>query len=234
MSTEAATSKDKYIFTGDDREQYTKGALEISDVNLENPFKTFHQWFDEAKAQKITADAVCLSTAEIPSGRVSSRMVLLKELDDTGFVIYSNFGTSRKSRDLESNNHASLCFWYEKMERSVRVEGTTERLTPAVSQVYFDTRPVGSRIGAWASPQSKHLEDRSELEDLVKSIRTKFSADGKEDSDKSVKIPVPEYWGGLRIIPERIEFWQGRANRQHDRVSLAKKGSRWEAERLAP
>jgi pyridoxamine 5'-phosphate oxidase len=120
------------------------------------------------------------------------------------------------------------------MERSVRVEGTTERLTPSESQIYFDTRPVGSRIGAWASPQSQRLSDRSELEQRVKDFSTKFNPENKDDLDKSVKIPVPEYWGGLRIIPERIEFWQGRKNRQHDRVSLVKNEGRWEAERLAP
>ncbi|CCG83126.1 Pyridoxamine 5'-phosphate oxidase [Taphrina deformans PYCC 5710] len=274
MSGITGASSDKYIFTGGQREQYTKGRLEASDIDASSPFPTFHKARTghgvpaaererEAKAAGVTADAVCLSTAALPSGRVSSRMVLLKELDRTGFVIYSNFGTSRKSADLATNQQAyvhrlwffldlndgttpaqltfacrSLCFWYEGMERSVRVEGTTERLTDAESQVYFDTRPVGSRIGAWASPQSSVIHDRDELDHRVQEVRATFQVG--EDDQTHTKIPVPSFWGGLRIVPQRVEFWSGRNNRLHDRLVMTRQaggqgdGAKWELERLAP
>lgn len=153
-------------------------------------------------------------------------MVYLKELDHKGFVIYSNFGTSKKSRDLESNKWASLTFWWQEQERQVRVEGLTERLTKEESQVYFDTRIRGSRIGAWASKQSQILSDRAELEGWVKDIESKF-----EDVEQ---IPVPDFWGGLRILPEIIEFWQGRDSRLHDRFQYTRQGDSWKIVRLSP
>jgi len=174
-------------------------------------------------------ETVCLSTASLPSGRVSARIVYLKELDDKGFVIYSNFDTSKKSKDLESNKWASLTFWWREQERQVRVEGITERLSPEESQVYFDTRIRGSRIGAWASKQSQVLEGREELEGWVKDVESKF--EGQE------KIPVPEFWGGLRIRPEMVEFWQGRDSRLHDRFQYTKvegEGGPWKIDRLSP
>jgi len=158
-------------------------------------------------------------------------MVYLKELDSNGFIIYSNFGTSKKSRDLEENGWASLTFWWRELERQVRVEGKTERLTREESQVYFDTRIRGSRIGAWASRQSQVLEGREELEGWVDEIEKKF--EGEE------KIPCPEFWGGLRIKPEMVEFWQGRESRLHDRFQYLKvevegKDPEWKIERLSP
>jgi len=158
-------------------------------------------------------------------------MVYLKELDNNGFIIYSNFGTSKKSRDLEENGWASLTFWWRELERQVRVEGKTERLTREESQVYFDTRIRGSRIGAWASRQSQVLEGREELEGWVDEIEKKF--EGEE------KIPCPEFWGGLRIKPEMVEFWQGRESRLHDRFQYLKvevegKDPEWKIERLSP
>jgi pyridoxamine 5'-phosphate oxidase len=204
-------------------------------------------------------ETVCLSTSHLPTGRVSSRMVYLKELDSRGFVIYSNFGTSHKQRDIESNRYASLCFWWKPMERQVRVEGTVERLTDRESQTYFDTRARGSRLGAWASQQSSILkpqpqsksddqqtstsdpkmkesddDGRAELEQRVCDIEQRF--EGQEH------IPVPPFWGGLRIIPELIEFWQGRDSRLHDRFQYTKvegdekdgKEALWRIERLSP
>lgn len=170
-------------------------------------------------------------------------MVYLKELDAEGFVVYSNFGTSRKARDLASNPWASLTFWWEGLERQVRVEGPATRLSREESQKYFDTRVRGSRIGAWASRQSQVLppaedveedDGRAKLEGWVKEVEEKF--EGQE------QIPVPEFWGGLRIVPESVEFWQGRQSRLHDRFLYTKKdaatdgsgGDEWQLERLSP
>ena len=182
---------------------------------------------------------------------MSSRIVYLKELDSQGFVIYSNFGTSRKAADLATNPWASLTFWWEGLERQVRVEGRTQRLTREESQLYYDTRVRGSRIGAWASRQSQVLrpsdsaaregdsandpvqdDGRKELEGWVRDTEKKF--EGEE------QIPVPEFWGGLRIIPESVEFWQGRQNRLHDRFLYTREETPregavvWTLNRLSP
>lgn len=154
-------------------------------------------------------------------------MVYLKELDTKGFVIYSNWGTSKKAHDVETNPHASLTFWWRELERQVRVEGKVERMTSEESQVYYDTRIRGSRIGAWASRQSKVLEEREELEKQVEEVEKRF--EGKD------KIPVPEFWGGLRVIPDMVEFWQGRPSRLHDRFQYTKVGEgEWKIDRLSP
>ena len=158
-------------------------------------------------------------------------MVYMKELDARGFVIYSNWDTSRKAADVASNPHAALTFWWRELERQVRVEGHVERLTSDESQVYYDTRIRGSRIGAWASQQSKVLQGREELEKRVEDVEKRF--DGKDS------IPVPEFWGGLRVIPEVVEFWQGRPSRLHDRFRytwIEKEGGEgaWKVDRLSP
>lgn len=174
-------------------------------------------------------ETLVLSTASLPSGRVSARTVYLKELDPTGFVIYSNFGTSRKSQDLRGNPWASLTFYWREMERQVRVEGVTERLVPEESQRYFDTRIRGSRIGAWASRQSEVIEHRSTLEERVSEVEKRF--EGQE------KIPVPEFWGGLRVRPVYVEFWQGRESRLHDRFVYERESvdsEVWTVKRLSP
>ncbi len=184
-------------------------------------------------------------------------MVYLKELDSTGWVIYSNWGTSQKAKDFETNKWVSLCFWWKGLERQVRVEGKGERLSSEESQRYYETRARGSRIGAWASQQSSVLkprkergggkevngseeadgqeedDGRSELDEQVKDVEKRF--DGQED------IPVPEFWGGLRVVPEMVEFWQGRESRLHDRLRYEKveqgkgdSGGEWKIERLSP
>lgn len=169
-----------------------------------------------------------LSTASLPAGRITSRYVYLKELDARGFVIYSNWGTSRKAADIASNPQAALAFWWPELERQVRVEGAVERLSPAESQVYFDTRIRGSRVGAWASRQSRVLESREQLVGWVKEAEKRF--EGQE------QIPVPEFWGGIRIVPDRMEFWQGRESRLHDRFEYVKEegGEEWKIQRLSP
>lgn len=163
-------------------------------------------------------------------------MVYLKELDASGgFVVYTNLGTSRKAADLATNPHASLVFWWEALQRQVRVEGRAARLTREESQAYFDTRVRGSRVGAWASRQSQVLvpeggedDGRAQLEGWVKEAEGRFASEEQ--------IPVPEFWGGLRIVPERVEFWQGRENRLHDRFTYEKQedGEGWTLERLSP
>lgn len=178
---------------------------------------------------------------------MSARVVYMKELDPKGFVIYSNFGTSGKAKDLfgskdgssTGNPWASLVFWWESMERQIRVEGKAERIAAAESQAYFDTRVRGSRIGAWSSRQSAVLkpdpavegdDGRATLENWVNETKAKF--EGVED------IPVPDFWGGLRIVPERFEFWQGRQNRLHDRFVYDRVredgGEKWTLERWSP
>ncbi|TKA25868.1 hypothetical protein B0A50_05623 [Salinomyces thailandicus] len=208
-------------------QQYTKGQLDLHQLDA-NPLTQFNSWFTHAQAEKVhQPETVTLSTSHLPSGRVSARMVYLKEVDPTGFIVYSNFATSRKAADIQSNAHAALTFWWHELERQVRVEGPCERLTDAESQVYYDTRIRGSRVGAWASPQSAVLRDRGELEDRVKEVEERFK--GVEG------IPVPGFWGGLRVVPETVEFWQGRESRLHDRFRYVRsEGGEWKIDRLSP
>lgn len=221
------------------------------DLEVQDPIAQFHKWFVAASdpATDVLHPETCaLSTASLPSGRVSARMVYMKELDARGFVIYSNFGTSGKARDIlgpetgdqQPNPWASLVFHWESLERQVRIEGKAERLTPEESQAYYDTRVRGSRIGAWASRQSAVLkpdasiegdDGRAQLEKWVQETEKRF--EGVEH------IPCPDYWGGLRIVPERIEFWQGRQNRLHDRFVYDRMAGddgkeTWSLERLSP
>jgi pyridoxamine 5'-phosphate oxidase len=209
--------------------QYTKGALDRADL-LPSPTDQFHKWFQEAQEAKVyQPETVTFSTASLPSGKVSARMVYMKELDERGFVIYSNWDTSRKASDVNSNPYAALTFWWRELERQVRVEGPVERLTSEESQVYYDTRIRGSRIGAWASQQSKAIEGREELEKRVEDVEARFG--GKDE------IPVPDFWGGLRVVPEAVEFWQGRPSRLHDRFRYEKvggEGGEWKVQRLSP
>lgn len=154
-------------------------------------------------------------------------MLYLKELDTRGFVVYGNWGTSRKAADIETNSWVALTFYWRELERQVRVEGKVEKLSQDESQQYFDTRARGSRIGAWASEQSKVLGEREELERRVEEVEKKF--EGEE------RIPVPGFWGGIRIVPELFEFWQGRDSRLHDRLRYEKsEDGAWKVERLSP
>ncbi|KAK3079609.1 hypothetical protein LTS18_004420 [Coniosporium uncinatum] len=214
-------------------QQYTRGRLDLTSLSP-SPFTQFHTWFAAAQSSNVhQPETVCLSTAHLPSGKVSARYVYLKELDERGWVVYSNWATSRKSEDVRSNAHAALAFWWHEMERQVRVEGTCERMTREESQVYYDTRVRGSRLGAWASRQSEVLESRGVLERRVEEVERRFEGDER--------IPVPEFWGGLRVVPEVVEFWQGRESRLHDRFRYRRVGrgegkgeGEWKIERLSP
>lgn len=241
----------------------TSGGLHRRDLDAHSPIAQFHTWFGaaqayrrpdapppsssspaEAEAGAIAHPETCtLSTASLPSGRVSSRMVYLKELDASGFVVYSNFGTSRKAADLATNPHAALVFWWEALERQVRVEGRAERLRRDESQRYYDTRVRGSRVGAWASRQSAVLRPaggRSEGEEEDDDGREMLEGWVREAEERfagTEEIPVPDFWGGLRIVPERVEFWQGRENRLHDRFAYERvegEEGKWTLERLSP
>ena len=206
--------------------QYTLSSLSRESLSSD-PLAQFHAWFDSASNSGVyQPETVCLSTCELPSGVVSSRFFYLKTLDETGFVVYSNTGTSHKMSDLRSNPRASLAFWWREVERQVRVEGRVELLPAEESQQYFDTRARGSRIGAWASRQSQVIADRGELDGWVAEVEEKFN--GQE------QIPVPDYWGGIRVVPDTIEFWQGRQSRLHDRFRYSKGKDVWKIDRLSP
>ena len=207
------------------REDYSASALNIEDV-LEHPIDQFKVWFEEAgKAEINEPNAMILGTADA-SGYVSQRTVLLKGLSEEGFVWYTNYA-SIKGRALEENPKASLIFLWLDLQRQIRIEGEVQKLDPTASLKYFQSRPRGSQIGAWASPQSEIISDRSELEENVAAIEKKFSSVDK--------LPLPPHWGGYCLSPNKMEFWQGRRSRLHDRISYQKDElNAWNSVRLAP
>lgn len=188
-----------------------------------DPIALFKAWFEAAEESGILLpEAMSLATAS-PDGVPSARMVLLKGVDQDGFVFFTNYG-SQKAAELDANPHAALCFHWAVLQRQVRVVGTVQRCSQDESAHYFATRGRGSQIGAWASRQSQVLEDRSELEDRVRELDAKYSGE----------VPLPPFWGGYRILPERIEFWQGRTDRLHDRLRFVRDGGSWTTQRLYP
>ena len=206
------------------RNEYLKGGLERSMLS-ENPFVQFKQWFENAVECNITEpNAMTVSTVS-PEGKPSSRVVLLKSWDEQGFVFYTNYN-SQKATDLKLNKNICAIFSWLDIERQLRIEGTAEKVSMAESARYFLSRPFGSRLGAWVSRQSSVISSRSLLEMQFQKMKEKF-ANGD--------VPLPDFWGGIRIIPERFEFWQGRANRLHDRFEYAHKGNgTWQISRLSP
>jgi pyridoxamine 5'-phosphate oxidase len=218
------------------RREYDTAGLEAGDLDAD-PLAQFGVWMDDAHASRTAEPtAVVLSTVG-PQGRPSARTVLLKGVTEGGFVVFTNY-ESRKGRELAANPWAALTFTWAELSRQVRVEGYVEHVSDDESDAYFATRPRGSQIGAWASPQSKRLTDRDELVRRVAEVTERF---GSTDH-----IPRPSHWGGLRLVPDRIEFWQGRADRLHDRhvyrpavgdtaePRAASRVQRWQIERLAP
>jgi pyridoxamine 5'-phosphate oxidase len=189
-----------------------------------DPVELFKSWFEAARgAGVLLPEATALATAT-PDGVPSVRMVLLKDVDERGFVFYTNYG-SQKARELDANPKASLCFHWAILQRQVRVSGRVTRVPVEESAAYFATRPRGSQIGAWASRQSESLESREDLEQAVRELEQKFA--GQE-------VPLPPFWGGYRLEPEVIELWQGRADRLHDRLLFTRAGSGWTTRRLCP
>ena len=189
-----------------------------------DPIEQFRRWYAEARAAGgPEPDAMALATAG-PQGSPSARMVLLRGFDADGFAFYTNF-ESRKGGELAANPRAALLFHWPLLDRQVRIEGAVERLTDAQSDAYFNQRPLGSRIAAWASPQSRVIENRDALEREVERRTREF---------RHHAIPRPPFWGGFRVRPERIEFWQGRLHRLHDRLRYRATDGGWTIERLAP
>ena len=206
------------------RNEYLKGGLSRSDLDP-NPFKQFERWFSHACDCGVKEpNAMAVSTVSA-DGAPSSRVVLLKSWDENGFVFYTNY-TSQKAREIAQNPKVSLLFAWFDLERQLRVNGVAQKVSAAESLRYFLSRPRGSRLGAWVSRQSSIITSRSLLEMQFEKMKRKF-ADGQ--------IPLPDFWGGFRVVPSYFEFWQGRENRLHDRFAYAKNGGgEWEISRLAP
>ncbi len=205
------------------REEYTRAGLRESDADP-NAIEQFRGWFGEALAADLhEPNAMTLATAT-PDGRPSARVVLLKGFDERGFVFYTNY-EGRKSRELEANPRAALLFYWGELERQVRVEGIVSRVPDKESDAYFAARPRGSQLGAWASEQSRPVRYRGALEKRLREIESEY--EGRE-------VPRPAFWGGYRVVPETMEFWQGRENRLHDRLRYRRAEGGWKIERLQP
>jgi pyridoxamine 5'-phosphate oxidase len=207
------------------RRDYMQRGLNEADVDPD-PFRQFDAWFTEALNSQAVAEpnAMVLSTCDA-GGRPRGRFVLLKGFDARGFVFFTN-QESAKARALADNPHAALTFGWIPLERQVCIEGAVTKMERAAVEAYFATRPRGSRLGAWASPQSEVIPGRAVLEENLRAAEARFPGE--------TPVPPPPQWGGYLLAPERIEFWQGRTNRLHDRLRYRRDGGRWIIERLAP
>jgi pyridoxamine 5'-phosphate oxidase len=205
------------------RQEYGERGLRKTDL-VADPLEQFTRWFDEARnAPILEPNAMTLATVDA-AGQPSARTVLLKAVDRRGVTFYTNL-ESRKARELAVNARAALLFWWPPQGRQVRFEGEIEPVDDAEADAYFATRPRGSQIGAWASAQSTVVADRAALDAAEREMAARF-ADGP--------VPRPPFWGGYRLVPTRVEFWQGRINRLHDRLRYTRRGDHWDLERLAP
>jgi pyridoxamine 5'-phosphate oxidase len=212
------------VFLESLRSNYALSGLNETDL-LETPFQQFQLWLEQAIAAELPEpNAMTLATLSA-QGKPIARMVLLKGLDEKGFVFYTNYD-SAKGKQLTETDSAALVFWWAGLERQVRVEGTVEKVSSTESDAYFQSRPKASQLGAWASPQSQVIENRDILEQRLAQLEEKYATE---------KVPRPPHWGGFRVIPTAIEFWQGRPSRLHDRIryELDEKGD-WFYQRLAP
>jgi pyridoxamine 5'-phosphate oxidase len=206
------------------RKEYVRAGLTEAGAEPD-PIEQFRLWFDETLAANLhEPNAMILATAT-PDGRPSARVVLLKGFDERGFVFYTNY-EGRKGRELDANPGCALVFYWGELERQVRVEGRAARVPDEESDAYYASRPRGSRIGAWASEQSRLVESRDVLEERIRGLEAEY--EGRD-------VPRPPFWGGYRVEPEIVEFWQGRENRMHDRLAYRRTGDGgWHRERLQP
>jgi pyridoxamine 5'-phosphate oxidase len=205
------------------RKDYQLQSLSVSDV-ADNPVQQFSHWWDEALASSIDeVNAMTLATVN-PAGRPSARIVLLKGFDENGFVFFTNY-ESDKAIALERHPFASLVFFWKELERQVRIEGSCMKVSELESDAYFHSRPLGSQLGAWASPQSRPIRGREVLDANLEALQLKYAEEA---------VPRPPHWGGYRVVPEAVEFWQGRTSRLHDRIKYQWSANEWHIERLAP
>jgi pyridoxamine 5'-phosphate oxidase len=204
------------------RKSYMKGSLSEEDVEA-NPIDQFNIWFDQARHAELPEPNAMTVASVDANGKPSARVVLIKEVTQAGFVFFTNY-ESRKGQALIANPHAALLFFWPELERQVRVEGSVEKLSESESDEYFHSRPLDSRIGAWASPQSRVIKGRTELVTKAAEYALKFA----------LNPPRPPHWGGFRVKPEALEFWQGRPSRLHDRIQYIKDNDAWTIQRLAP
>ena len=203
------------------RTDYVKNELNFDDLTV-HPFDLFKSWMTDALEQISEPNAFVLSTVNT-EGKPSSRVLLLRDLDDKGFNFFTNYN-SQKSQDIESNPHVCMNFFWYESERQVRISGQIEKLSSEASEDYFNSRPYESKIGAWSSPQSSVIDSREVLNKNVKDFSSQYADD----------VPRPPHWGGYRIVADRIEFWQGRSSRLHDRFVYSLEGEEWKKVRLAP
>jgi pyridoxamine 5'-phosphate oxidase len=205
------------------RREYRIGELVESQIAAD-AIEQFSRWFAEAQRPDILEpNAMTLATADA-AGKPAGRIVLLKGFDERGFVFFTNY-TSRKGFELADNPRASLIFFWQPLERQVRIDGNVEKVSREESVAYFRSRPVASQIGAWVSHQSGVIASRDELERREAELKKKFAGG---------EVPTPDFWGGYRVVPHEIEFWQGRRSRLHDRILYTRNGSGWKIQRLAP
>lgn len=202
---------------------YTKDRFSEADL-LESPFDQFEKWFAQAlEAQLEEPNAMCLATVS-PEGKPRTRIVLLKDFSEQGLVFYTNY-SSAKARAMDQNKAVSVNFIWHALQRQINIQGSTEKIDRSISEAYFHSRPRGSQLGALVSPQSSVIASRAELESRLAELDARYA---------ETPIPLPENWGGIRIVPTRFEFWQGRDNRLHDRFEYQLSGHEWSHRRLAP
>ncbi|MEM6752684.1 MAG: pyridoxamine 5'-phosphate oxidase [Cyanobacteria bacterium P01_C01_bin.38] len=206
------------------RQDYTLQGLSETEIDS-NPFAQFEEWFSQAlNADILEPNAMTVATTT-PEGKPSARMVLLKDFDARGFVFYTNYN-SHKAQELAENPQAALVFWWAELQRQIRIYGRVEKISDSESDKYFYSRPFSSRLGAWASNQSEVIESREVLEQQLEELKQKY---------QDREIPRPPHWGGIRVIPAEIEFWQGRSSRLHDRLVYTRmEDNSWKIERLSP
>jgi pyridoxamine 5'-phosphate oxidase len=205
------------------RKNYTQAGLLETDV-VANPIEQFSLWFEQAVAANLIEPNAMTVATVTSEGKPSARIVLLKHFDERGFVFYTNYN-SQKGLELQTCPYAALVFLWGDLERQVRIEGKTELVAEAEATDYFHSRPASSQLGAWASEQSSIIPDRSVLETKLQALETEYH-------DR--EIPKPPHWGGVRVIPQEIEFWQGRPSRLHDRLRYQLVAGKWQIDRLAP